>query len=66
MVSYRPSRLRWPGSRCRLRFRCDRRHEVLQRLAIDGREVPARLEAFVEQHGIARPIQLPLPLRGAA
>jgi hypothetical protein len=40
--------------------------EVLQRLAIDGREVPARLEAFVEQHGSARPIQLPLPLRGAA
>lgn len=40
--------------------------EVAQRLAIDWREVPPSLEGFLDRHGIGRPMQLPLPLRGAA
>jgi hypothetical protein len=36
-----------------------------QRLANERREIPADLEDFIERHGGARPVQLPLPL-GAA
>jgi len=40
--------------------------EVAQRLAAQDRETPARLAGFIERHGSGRPVQLPLPLRGAA
>jgi hypothetical protein len=40
--------------------------ELRQRLAAEDREIPADLEDFIERHGDGRPVQLPLPLRGAA
>ena len=40
--------------------------ELAKRLSIEGRETPARLEGFLDRHGGGRPVQLPLPLRGAA
>jgi hypothetical protein len=42
-------------------------NEVAQRLANEDRDVPPGLEGFIERHGTTgRPLQLPLPLRGAA
>jgi len=38
--------------------------ELLDLMAIDGRDVPPWLEGFMEEHVGSRPIQLPLPLRG--
>jgi hypothetical protein len=40
--------------------------ELRQRLAGEGREIPEDLDEFIERHGGRRPVQLPLPLRGAA
>ena len=40
--------------------------EIAQRCARDGFDVPPFLEGFVDRHGNRRPVQLPLPLRGAA
>jgi hypothetical protein len=41
--------------------------ELAQRLTIDDIDVtPATLESFLDQHVGGRPVQLPLPLRGAA
>ena len=40
--------------------------ELRQRLSADDREIPPDLEDFIERHGRGRPVQLPLPLRGAA
>ena len=40
--------------------------EVMQRLCLEGRETPQTLEGFLGRHGGGRPVQLPLPLRGAA
>ena len=40
--------------------------DIAQRCANDGFDVPPFLEAFVDRHGSGRPVQLPLPLRGAA
>jgi hypothetical protein len=35
-------------------------------MAVEWREgIPASLEAFLDRHGGGRPVQLPLPLRGA-
>jgi hypothetical protein len=39
--------------------------ELGLRLAIEGRETPAALEGLLDRHGSGRPVQLPLPLRGA-
>jgi hypothetical protein len=41
-------------------------YELLQRAASAGRELPEVVEGFVERHAGGRPVQLPLPLRGAA
>jgi hypothetical protein len=41
-------------------------NELADLIAIDGRDVPTWLEDFIEEHVGPRPIQLPLPLRGAA
>jgi hypothetical protein len=41
-------------------------NELADLIAIDGRDVPTWLEDFIEEHVGSRPIQLPLPLRGAA
>ena len=40
--------------------------ELLRWYAEQDREVPPSLEDFIERHGAGRPLQLPLPLRGAA
>ncbi len=41
--------------------------ELAQRLTIDDIDVtPATLEGFLDRHVDGRPVQLPLPLRGAA
>jgi hypothetical protein len=40
--------------------------EIAQRCAADGFFIPPFLEGFVDRHGNGRPVQLPLPLRGAA
>ena len=40
--------------------------ELMRWYAEQDREVPASLEDFIERHGGVRPVQLPLPLRGAA
>jgi hypothetical protein len=32
---------------------------------LEGRETPRALEGFLDRHGGGRPVQLPLPLRGA-
>jgi hypothetical protein len=40
--------------------------ELLRWYAEQDREVPPSLEDFIERHGGGRPVQLPLPLRGAA
>jgi hypothetical protein len=40
--------------------------ELLQRLAGEDRDLPASREGFVDRHRSGRPVQLPLPLRGAA
>src|SRR5215469_3130383 len=40
--------------------------ELLQRLAGKECDLPASLERFVDRHRSGRPVQLPLPLRGAA
>ena len=40
--------------------------ELRQRLSALDREIPPDLEDFIERHGGGRPLQLPLPLRGAA
>lgn len=40
--------------------------ELGRRLALEGQEAPARLEGFLDRHGARRPVQRPLPLRGAA
>jgi hypothetical protein len=34
--------------------------------ASNGADISASLEDFFERHGSARPVQLPLPLTGAA
>lgn len=39
--------------------------EIARRCAMDGFDVPPSLEGFVDRHG-NEPVQLPLPLRGAA
>jgi hypothetical protein len=41
-------------------------NEIEERCAMDGFDVPPSLERFVERHGTNRPVQLPLPLGGAA
>jgi hypothetical protein len=41
-------------------------NEVMRWYAEQDREVPPDLEDFIERHGGGRPVQLPLPLRGAA
>ena len=40
--------------------------EIRQRLATEERDASPSLEGFIERHGSGRPVQLPLPLRGAA
>jgi hypothetical protein len=40
--------------------------ELRQLLGAEDREIPPDLEDFIERHGGGRPVQLPLPLRGAA
>jgi hypothetical protein len=40
--------------------------ELVLRLGLEGRETPVTLEDFLDRHGGGRPVQLPLPLRGAA
>jgi hypothetical protein len=40
--------------------------ELRQRLGAEHREIPPDLEDFIDRHGGRRPVQLPLPLRGAA
>ena len=40
--------------------------ELMRWYAEQDREVPPNLEDFIECHGGGRPVQLPLPLRGAA
>jgi hypothetical protein len=40
--------------------------ELRQRLTAEDREIPQDLEDFIDLHGGGRPVQLPLPLRGAA
>ena len=40
--------------------------EIGQRLATVECDAPPSLEGFIERHGSGRPVQLPLPLRGAA
>jgi hypothetical protein len=40
--------------------------ELAKLLAIEGRETPATLRGFLDRHNGGRPMQLPLPLRGAA
>jgi hypothetical protein len=40
--------------------------KLLQRLAGEDRDLPASLEGFVDRHRSGWPVQLPLPLRGAA
>jgi hypothetical protein len=40
--------------------------EIGLRCARDGFDVPPFLEDFVDRHSNGRPVQLPLPLRGAA
>jgi hypothetical protein len=40
--------------------------ELMRWYAEQDREVPPILEDFIERHGGGRPVQLPLPLRGAA
>jgi hypothetical protein len=40
--------------------------ELSQRIANDDCDIPSTLEGFIDRHGSGRPIQLPLPLRGAA
>jgi hypothetical protein len=48
---------------CRLEDIAD---EIVQRCAVDGFDVPPRLEDFVDRHSTGRPVQLPLPFRVAA
>jgi hypothetical protein len=40
--------------------------ELRQRLGVEDREIPPVLADFIDRHGGGRPVQLPLPLRGAA
>jgi hypothetical protein len=40
--------------------------ELRQRLSAQDSEIPPDLEDFIDRHGGGRPVQLPLPLRGAA
>jgi hypothetical protein len=40
--------------------------EIVQQCAQDGDEVPLLLQGFVDRHGNGRPVQLALPLIGAA
>ena len=40
--------------------------DLLQRAAAADRDLPEALEAFVDRHCSGRPVQLRLPLRGAA
>ena len=40
--------------------------ELAQRLASLWRDVPPALDGFLDRHCSGRPVQLPLPLRGAA
>jgi hypothetical protein len=40
--------------------------ELRQRMAAEHREIPPELADFIDRHGGGRPVQLPLPLRGAA
>jgi len=40
--------------------------ELAQRLAAQDCETSPRLADFIDRHGSGRPVQLPLPLRGAA
>lgn len=40
--------------------------DLAQRLASDWRDVPVWLESFLDRHSGGPPLQLPLPLRGAA
>jgi hypothetical protein len=41
-------------------------NEVMRWYAEQDRVVPPNLEDFIDRHGGGRPVQLPLPLRGAA
>jgi hypothetical protein len=41
-------------------------YDLLQRATRADREIPEAVEDFVERHAAGRPVQLPLPLRGAA
>ena len=40
--------------------------EIVRQCAQDGLDVPPFLEGFVDRHGNDQPVQLALPLRGAA
>jgi hypothetical protein len=40
--------------------------EVIQRYSALGDDISATLEDFLERHRSRQPVQLPLPLRGAA
>jgi hypothetical protein len=40
--------------------------EVIRRYSARGEDISAALEDFLDRHGSGWPIQLPLPLRGAA
>jgi|SRR6516165_3335035 hypothetical protein len=40
--------------------------EIAERIAAQDLESSPSLEGFIDRHGSGRPVQLPLPLRGAA
>jgi hypothetical protein len=40
--------------------------ELAQLIALEGEEMRPSIEGFLDRHGTGRPVQLPLPLRGAA
>jgi hypothetical protein len=40
--------------------------ELALQIALEDRATPATLDGFLDRHGSGRPVQLTLPLRGAA
>jgi len=69
MLSVSPQRGQRPGWRRFVRFigaSEDIADELAERLAAQDHQTPTRLASFIERHGGGRPVQLPLPLRGAA